>query len=95
MEYDIHVHLWWEHRIRKVTISSGDNTIQLWFRNFGAVSLEDKKTQNIFAGIMQGLLGKEVEIPEIHVTITKGDKSQSKKVKNTEEFFKALFSAFE
>jgi hypothetical protein len=55
-EIAIHVHLWWEHRIRKVTIRKGGTSIVIWFRNFGYVSIIDEKVQNIFAGIIKGLL---------------------------------------
>lgn len=54
MEYNIKVHTWWEHRIRKITISSGENKLSMWFAHFGALDIGDKKMQNVFAGIMQG-----------------------------------------
>ena len=63
MDYDIKVHTWWEHRIRKISISSGDNKLSIWFAHFGMLDLEDKKTQNIFAGIMQGIFGEPIETP--------------------------------
>ena len=69
MEYDIKVHTWWEHRIRKITVRSGENKVSIWFAHFGELDLEDTKTQNIFAGIMQGIFKKPVTIPTVHLDI--------------------------
>ncbi|KAF5411639.1 MAG: hypothetical protein C5S43_03020 [Candidatus Methanocomedens sp.] len=95
MEYDIKVHTWWEHRIRKISISSGDNKLSIWFAHFGELDLEDKKTQNIFAGIMQGIFGHPVETPTVHLDVVKrGQVKHSRKVRNTEELMDCFREAF-
>lgn len=95
MEYDIKVHTWWEHRIRKISIRSGENKLSIWFAHFGELDLEDKKTQNIFAGIMQGIFGESVETPTVHLDIVRGkDKKYSRQVHSTREFMESFREAF-
>ncbi len=96
MEYDIKVHTWWESRIRKISITSGENKLKIWFAHFGELDLEDKKTQNIFAGIMQGIFREPVDIPTVNLDVVniKGDKKYSKKVRRKEEFLKSFREAF-
>ena len=94
MEYDIKVHTWWEHRIRKITISSGENKLGIWFAHFGELDLEDKKTQNIFAGIMQGIFGEPVETPSVHLSVIKKKKKYSRRVHNTQELMDSFKQAF-
>ncbi|MBW6517268.1 MAG: hypothetical protein K0A89_02045 [ANME-2 cluster archaeon] len=96
MDYDIKVHTWWEHRIRKISIRSGENKLSIWFAHFGELDLEDRKTQNIFAGIMQGIFGQAVDTPSVHVDIVRGDKVKlSRHVRNTEEIMDSFREAFE
>ena len=95
MEYDIKVHTWWEHRIRKISIRSGENKLSIWFAHFGELDLEDKKTQNIFAGIMQGIFGEPVETPTVHLDVVRGDEvKHSRRVRNTEELMDSFREAF-
>jgi hypothetical protein len=96
MDYDIKVHTWWESRIRKVSITSGENKLKIWFSHFGELDLEDKKTQNIFAGIMQGIFGEPVEIPAVNLEVIniKGEKKYSKKVRSKKEFLESFKEAF-
>lgn len=96
MEYDIKVHTWWESRIRKISITSGENKLKIWFSHFGELDLEDKKTQNIFAGIMQGIFGEPVEIPAVNLDVIniKGEKKYSKKVRSKKEFLESFKEAF-
>src|SRR5659263_11134 len=56
-KYDIMIHLWWEKQIRKITIVSEDTRIEMWFRNFGHITLEERRTRDVFSGITQGLTG--------------------------------------
>jgi hypothetical protein len=93
-EIEINVHLWWEHRIRKVTIKKGDTSVVIWFRNFGYVALSDEKAQNIFAGIIKGLLGIKAEIPAVHLTVNVGGKEKNLVITNqedVEEFVRKTF----
>lgn len=96
MDYDIKVHTWWESRIRKISITSGENKLKIWFSHFGELDLEDKKTQNIFAGIMQGIFGEPVEIPAVNLDVIniKGEKKYSKKVRSKKEFLESFKEAF-
>lgn len=95
MEYDIKVHTWWEHRIRKISIRSGDNKLSIWFAHFGELDLEDKKTQNIFAGIMQGIFGEPVDTPKIHLDVVRGsEKKLSRQVRSTQELMDSFRDAF-
>jgi len=94
MEYDIKVHTWWESRIRKITISSGENKLGIWFAHFGELDLEDKKTQNIFAGIMQGIFGEPVQTPTVHLSIIKGKKEYARQVRNTRELMDSFKETF-
>ncbi len=94
MDYNIKVHTWWEHRIRKISISSGDNKLSIWFAHFGMLDLEDKKTQNIFAGIMRGIFGEPIETPTVHMDIVKGKTKHSKRVRNTQELMDSFREAF-
>ena len=96
MEYDIKVHTWWEHRIRKISISSDDDKISIWFAHFGMLDLEDKKTQNIFAGIMQGIFGEPIETPTVHIDIVdkKNKTKHSKMVRNTQDIMDSFKEAF-
>ena len=94
MEYDIKVHTWWESRIRKITISSGENKLGIWFAHFGELDLEDKKTQNIFAGIMQGIFGEPVEAPTMHLSVIKGKREYARQVRNTWELMDSFKQAF-
>ena len=93
-EIAINVHLWWEHRIRKVTIRKGGTSIVIWFRNFGYVSVSDEKVQNIFAGIIKGLLGINAEIPELQITLDRDGKEKQvviNKRENLEELVRMTF----
>jgi hypothetical protein len=93
-EIEIHVHLWWEHRIRKVTIKKGETSVVIWFRNFGYVALSDEKAQNIFAGIIKGLLGIKEEIPEVQLTVNMDGKEKNiviTKRENLEELVRKTF----
>jgi len=93
-EIEISVHLWWEHRIRKVTLKKGETSVVIWFRNFGYVALSDEKAQNIFAGIIKGLLGIKEEIPEVHLTVNMDGKEKNlviSKRENLEEFIRKTF----
>ena len=93
-EIAISVHLWWEHRIRKVTIRKGKTSIVIWFRNFGYVSIIDEKVQNIFAGIIKGLLGINAEIPELQLTVDRDGKEENvviNKREDLEEFVRTTF----
>lgn len=95
MEYDIKVHTWWEHRIRKITIRSSGDKLSIWFAHFGELDLEDKKTQNIFAGIMQGIFREPVETPIVHLDIVKGNEKRfSRQVHNTRELMDSFKEAF-
>lgn len=93
-EIEISVHLWWEHKIRKVTIKKGGTSVVIWFRNFGYVAISDEKAQNIFAGIIKGLLGIKGEIPEVRLTVETDGKMKNlviNKRENLEEFFRRTF----
>lgn len=76
-EIQISVQLWWEQKIRKVTIKKGETSVVIWFKNFGYVALSDEKTQNIFAGIIKGLFGIKEKIPEVHLTVKKDGKEKN------------------
>jgi hypothetical protein len=70
--YEIMIHLWWEKQIRKITIISKDTRVEMWFRNFGHITLEERKTRDIFSGIIQGLMGvTEGEMSEVYASIHK------------------------
>jgi hypothetical protein len=85
--YEIMIHLWWEKQIRKITIISEDERVEMWFRNFGHVTLDERKTRDIFSGIIQGLMGvTEGEVPEVYATIYKGKGPRQKElVRNKKE----------
>ncbi len=69
--------------------------MSIWFAHFGELDLEDKKTQNIFAGIMQGIFGEPVETPTVHLDVVKGGVvKHSRKVRNTEELMASFREAF-
>jgi len=79
--YEIMIHLWWEKQIRKITIISEDKRVEMWFRNFGHVTLDERKTRDIFSGIIQGLMGvTEGEVPEVYATIHKGKGPRQKEL---------------
>src|SRR5674476_1271079 len=64
-KYDIMIHLWWEKQIRKITIVSDDTRIEMWFRNFGHITLEERRTRDVFSGIIQSLPGSsDGDLPE-------------------------------
>ncbi len=48
--YEIMIHLWWEKQIRKITIISEDTRVEMWFRNFGHVTLDEQKRETSLAG---------------------------------------------
>ena len=69
--------------------------MSIWFAHFGELDLEDKKTQNIFAGIMQGIFGEPVETPTVHLDVVRGDEvKHSRRVRNTEELMDSFREAF-
>jgi len=79
--YEIMIHLWWEKQIRKITIISEDKRVEMWFRNFGNVSLDERKTRDIFSGIIQGLMGiTEGEVPEVYASVYRGKSPKQKEL---------------
>ena len=93
-EIEISVHLWWEHRIRKVTVKKGDTSVAIWFKSFGYFSIEDTKTQNIFAGIIKGLLGIKEEIPAVHLTVNIDGKASNMVINKQENLEKLVRETF-
>ena len=86
--YEIMIHLWWEKQIRKITIISEDTRVEMWFRNFGHITLDERKTRDIFSGIIQGLMGiTEGEMPEVYASIQKGKGPRQRElVRNKTDF---------
>jgi len=85
-KYDIMIHLWWEKQIRKITIVSEDTRIEMWFRNFGHITLEERRTRDVFSGIIQGLTGSsEGDQPEIFANVIKGRSKTRERVRTREE----------
>ncbi len=84
--FDIMIHLWWEKQIRKITIVSEDTRIEMWFRNFGHITLEERRTRDVFSGIIQGLTGSsEGDLPEIFANVIKGKTKTREHVRTREE----------
>jgi hypothetical protein len=85
-KYDIMIHLWWEKQIRKITVVSEDTRIEMWFRNFGHITLEERRTRDVFSGIIQGLTGSsEGDQPEIFANVIKGRSKTRERVRTREE----------
>jgi hypothetical protein len=85
-KYDIMIHLWWEKQIRKITIVSEDTRIEMWFRNFGHITLEERRTRDVFSGIIQGLTGSsEGDQPEIFANVIKGRSKTRERVRTRDE----------
>ncbi|MEI7827397.1 MAG: hypothetical protein WCI87_06360 [Euryarchaeota archaeon] len=85
-KFDIMIHLWWEMQIRKITIVSEDTRIEMWFRNFGHITLEERSTRDVFSGIIQGLTGSsEGDLPEIFANVIKGGSKTRERVRTREE----------
>jgi hypothetical protein len=90
-KYDIMIHLWWEKQIRKITIVSEDTRIEMWFRNFGHITLEERRTRDIFSGIIQGLTGiYEGDVPEVYANVIKGGAAKTRERVRTREELLAL-----
>jgi len=90
-KYDIMIHLWWEKQIRKITIVSEDTRIEMWFRNFGHITLEERRTRDIFSGIIQGLTGiSEDDAPEVYANVFKGGAAKIRERVRTREELLAL-----
>jgi len=90
-KYDIMIHLWWEKQIRKITIVSEDTRIEMWFRNFGHITLEERRTRDVFSGIIQGLTGSsEGDHPDIFANVIKGGKTKTRERVRTREELIAL-----
>ncbi|MGZ4918233.1 MAG: hypothetical protein ACXV5E_07495 [Halobacteriota archaeon] len=90
-KYDIMIHLWWEKQIRKITIVSEDTRIEMWFRNFGHITLDEAKTRDIFSGIIQGLTGiTEGEPPDVYANVITGGKTKRRERVRTREELLAL-----
>src|ERR1019366_825144 len=90
-KYDIMIHLWWEKQIRKITIVSEDTRIEMWFRNFGHITLEERRTRDVFSGIIEGLTGvTEGDLPEIFANVIKSGKTKTRERVRTREELLAL-----
>ncbi len=90
-KFDIMIHLWWEKQIRKITIVSEDARIEMWFRNFGHITLDEAKTRDIFSGIIQGLTGvSEGEMPDVYANVIKGGATKQRERVRTREELLAL-----
>jgi hypothetical protein len=90
-KYDIMIHLWWEKQIRKITIVSEDTRIEMWFRNFGHITLEERRTRDVFSGIIEGLTGaKEDDLPQIFANVIKSGKTKTRERVRTREELLAL-----
>ena len=90
-KFDIMIHLWWEKQIRKITIVSEDTRIEMWFRNFGHITLEERRTRDVFSGIIQGLTGSsEGALPDIFANVIKGGKTKTRERVRTREELIAL-----
>jgi hypothetical protein len=90
-KYDIMIHLWWEKQIRKITIVSEDTRIEMWFRNFGHITLEERRTRDVFSGIIEGLTGvAEGDLPEIFANVIKSGKTKTRERVRTREELLAL-----
>jgi len=74
---EISVKLWWGQEIRKVTVKKGETCVVIRLKNMGYVSLSDERTQNIFAGIIKGLLGIKGEMSAVHLTVRRDSKEKS------------------
>ena len=96
-KYDIMIHLWWEKQIRKITIVSEDTRIEMWFRNFGHITLEEKRTRDVFSGIIEGLTGvTEGDPPEIFANVIKSGKTTTReRVRAREELLELVKQAVE
>ena len=90
-KYDIMIHLWWEKQIRKITLVSEDTRIEMWFRNFGHITLEERRTRDIFSGIIQGLTGiSEGDVPEVYANVIKSGAAKTRERVSTREELLAL-----
>ncbi len=90
-QYDIMIHLWWEKQIRKITVVSEDTRIEMWFRNFGHIALDEAKTRDIFSGIIQGLTGiNEGEAPDVYANVIKSGATKRRERVQTREELLAL-----
>ena len=76
-QIEIGVKVWWRQEIRKVTVKKGKTCIVIWLKNMGYLSMSDERTQNIFAGIIKGLLGIKGEMSAIHLTVRRDGKEKS------------------
>jgi hypothetical protein len=93
-EIEINVKLWWGQEIRKVTVKKGDTCIVIRLKNMGYVSLSDERTQNIFAGIIKGLLGIKGEMSAVHLTVRRNGSEKSliiKRMDDLEEIARKTF----
>ena len=90
-KYDIMIHLWWEKQIRKITIVSEDTRIEMWFRNFGHITLEERRTRDVFSGIIEGLTGiAGGDLPEIFANVIKSGKTVTRERVGTRDELLAL-----
>jgi hypothetical protein len=76
-QIEIGVKLWWGQEIRKVTVKKGETCVVIRLKNMGYVSMSDERTQNIFAGIIKGLLGIKGEMSAIHLTVRRDGKDKA------------------
>ena len=74
---EIRVKLWFRQEIRKVTVKKGKTCIVLYLKNMGYLSMSDERTQNIFAGIIKGLLGIKGEMSAVHLAVRRDGKEKS------------------
>jgi len=76
-QIEIGVKLWWRQEIRKVTVKKGKICIVLYLKNMGYVSMSDERTQNIFAGIIKGLLGIRGKMSAVHLAVRRDGEEKS------------------
>lgn len=93
-EIEIDVKLWWGVEIRKVTVKKGDTAVVLRLKNMGYVSMSDERAQNVFAGIIKGLLGIKGEMTSVHLTVKRDGTERSlviNKMEDLEELVRKTF----
>ena len=93
-QIEIDVKLWWGQEIRKVTVKKGETCIVLYFKNMGYVSMSDERTQNIFAGIIKGLLGIKGEMSAVHLAVRRDGEEKSLIVKRMDDLEEIVRKTF-
>ncbi|RZN42448.1 MAG: hypothetical protein EFT35_01885 [Methanophagales archaeon ANME-1-THS] len=91
---EIHIKLWWRQEIRKITVKKGEACVVIRLKNMGYVSMSDERTQNIFAGIIKGLLGIKGEMSAVQLAVRRDGTEKSlivKRIDDLEEIVRKTF----